>query len=264
MEDLIFIKNTTWPEVFEGWQDREAKDPGWIECATKIKDWSDWESWRKYTATQLRADNREWKIYKITDANKVVPAMLVGPYTGWQNRLSVRNVLSFAEMLKIPENYEALSKNDKVLGMMKNWPANTQFIGAVRADNNKIVCVEGHHMATTIALAAKNGQPLPLVDEITIALCGLALGEEKLLDEALARGSQKPGQGENVRFGTRELSKRFLANNAKIKKAVGLLLIIVGLFLLVTPLTPGSWLAFVGLEFLGIRFFTADKLKKWF
>ncbi|KKT26376.1 MAG: hypothetical protein UW11_C0014G0001, partial [Parcubacteria group bacterium GW2011_GWA2_43_9b] len=71
MEDLIFIKNTTWPEVFEGWQDREAKDPGWIECATKIKDWSDWESWRKYTATQLRADNREWKIYKITDANKV-------------------------------------------------------------------------------------------------------------------------------------------------------------------------------------------------
>jgi len=194
MENLIFIKNTTWQEIFDGWRKREANDPGWINTATKIKGWPDWKSWRRYTAAQFGAAKREWKIYKIANANKVVPAMLVGPYTGWQDRLPVKNVLSFAEMLEIPQNYEMLSKNNKVLGMMKNWPANTQFIGIMRADNNKIVCVEGHHRATAVALTAKNNQPLKLDGDITIVLCDLALGEEKLLDEMLVKGSQQPGK----------------------------------------------------------------------
>ncbi|MBU3901518.1 hypothetical protein KJ590_01435 [Patescibacteria group bacterium] len=194
MEDLIFVKNTTWPEVFEGWRGREANDPGWINCAVNIKGWPDWESWRRYTAARFGAERREWKIYRITDANKVVPAILVGPYTGWQNRLPVKNALSFAGMLAIPKNYEEFRKNDKVLGMIKNFPASTQFIGAIRLDNNKIVCLEGHHRAVAIALAVKNGQQLKSSNDITIALCELALGEEKLLDEMLAKGSQRPNQ----------------------------------------------------------------------
>ena len=38
-----------------------------------------------------------------------------------------------------------------------------------------------------------------------------------------------------------------------IKKVIGVILIIVGLIALFTPLTPGSWLALIGLELLGIR-----------
>jgi hypothetical protein len=38
-----------------------------------------------------------------------------------------------------------------------------------------------------------------------------------------------------------------------IKKVIGIILIIVGLIALLTPLTPGSWLALIGLELLGIR-----------
>jgi hypothetical protein len=38
-----------------------------------------------------------------------------------------------------------------------------------------------------------------------------------------------------------------------IKKVLGVILIIVGLLALLTPLTPGSWLALIGLELLGIR-----------
>jgi len=38
-----------------------------------------------------------------------------------------------------------------------------------------------------------------------------------------------------------------------IKKIVGVILVLIGLFALVTPLTPGSWLALIGLELLGIR-----------
>jgi len=37
-----------------------------------------------------------------------------------------------------------------------------------------------------------------------------------------------------------------------IKKIVGVILVIIGLFALFTPLTPGSWLALIGLEMLGL------------
>lgn len=192
MKDLIFIKDTTWPEIFESWKNREGNDSGWINTATKIKGWPDWASWRQYTAAQFGAEKREWKIYRIANPNKVVSEMLVGPYTGWQNRLPVKNILSFAEMLEIPANYEAFSKNDKVFGMIKNWPASTQFIGIVRADNKKIVCLEGHHRATAIALVSRNNESLKIDGEVTIALAELLSGEEKLLDEVLAKGSQRP------------------------------------------------------------------------
>jgi protein-S-isoprenylcysteine O-methyltransferase Ste14 len=45
-----------------------------------------------------------------------------------------------------------------------------------------------------------------------------------------------------------------------IKKVVGVVLIIVGLVALLTPLTPGSWLALIGLELLGVRLLIERKL----
>ena len=49
-----------------------------------------------------------------------------------------------------------------------------------------------------------------------------------------------------------------------VKKTIGIFLIIIGLLALVTPFTPGSWLIFVGLEFIGIRILFWDKIKSWF
>ncbi|MFH1370923.1 MAG: hypothetical protein ABII09_06520 [Planctomycetota bacterium] len=44
------------------------------------------------------------------------------------------------------------------------------------------------------------------------------------------------------------------------KKIIGVILIIVGLLALFTPFTPGSWLALIGLELVGIRKFIFRKL----
>ena len=44
------------------------------------------------------------------------------------------------------------------------------------------------------------------------------------------------------------------------KKIIGVILIIVGLLALFTPFTPGSWVALIGLELLGIRKFLFRKL----
>lgn len=48
-----------------------------------------------------------------------------------------------------------------------------------------------------------------------------------------------------------------------LKKTVGILLIIIGIAALITPLTPGSWLIFVGLELLGWRLLANNGLRKY-
>ncbi len=57
--------------------------------------------------------------------------------------------------------------------------------------------------------------------------------------------------------------KKYIQNRPRIKEVVGVILILVGLAALFTPLTPGSWLAIIGLELLGIRILFFDKLKLW-
>ncbi len=57
--------------------------------------------------------------------------------------------------------------------------------------------------------------------------------------------------------------KEYIHNNPKIKKVVGVILVLIGLAALVTPLTPGAWLALIGLELLGVRILFPDKLKFW-
>jgi len=44
------------------------------------------------------------------------------------------------------------------------------------------------------------------------------------------------------------------------KIILGVLLVLVGVFALLTPLTPGSWLALIGLEILGLRILLERKI----
>lgn len=56
---------------------------------------------------------------------------------------------------------------------------------------------------------------------------------------------------------------KFREMNPIVKKLLGILFVFLGLFALITPLTPGSWLALIGIELLGIRFLFIDKLTAW-
>lgn len=55
--------------------------------------------------------------------------------------------------------------------------------------------------------------------------------------------------------------KSFFESHTKLKKVIGVIFIFLGLLALVTPLTPGAWLAIVGLELLGIKILFLDKFK---
>jgi uncharacterized protein YqgC (DUF456 family) len=45
-----------------------------------------------------------------------------------------------------------------------------------------------------------------------------------------------------------------------LKKTIGVILIVVGLAALLTPLTPGSWLALIGLQMLGWGFLLENRI----
>ncbi|MDD5328163.1 MAG: hypothetical protein PHY02_10185 [Phycisphaerae bacterium] len=45
-----------------------------------------------------------------------------------------------------------------------------------------------------------------------------------------------------------------------LKKTIGVILVIAGFAALVTPFTPGSWLALIGLEMLGFGFLLENRI----
>jgi len=47
------------------------------------------------------------------------------------------------------------------------------------------------------------------------------------------------------------------------KFLIGILFILLGILALVTPLTPGAWLIFVGLELIGIRIIAWRRFLDW-
>ncbi len=50
------------------------------------------------------------------------------------------------------------------------------------------------------------------------------------------------------------------SRSPKTRKAVGVVLVVIGVVAFVTPLTPGSWLALIGFELLGVRVLLPERL----
>lgn len=59
-----------------------------------------------------------------------------------------------------------------------------------------------------------------------------------------------------------KIIKDYIHNRPRIKKVIGVILILGGLAALFTPFTPGSWIAIIGLELLGVRILFFDPLRR--
>jgi small-conductance mechanosensitive channel len=58
-----------------------------------------------------------------------------------------------------------------------------------------------------------------------------------------------------------ERFNNYTLTRPKLRKVFGWSLIVFGFIALITPLTPGGLLFFVGLELIGVRFAFTDKIK---
>ncbi|PLX26772.1 hypothetical protein C0583_05745 [Candidatus Parcubacteria bacterium] len=190
---MKYIKETSWNEIFQNWAKRESNNPAWIRCATEIKGWPNWESWRGYTANLFNAKNRKWSLYKFENPKEEILNMLIGPYTGWQSKVKNKNNTTFKELLDIPEQFNELSHHEGVINILNGLPFNTEMIGIKRKDSEKIILIEGHHRAVAITLAKLQKKPIEYSKtRITIALTDIDIDEIEILDKMLEQGSTNP------------------------------------------------------------------------
>lgn len=188
---MKLLSATTWEDIFQGWKEREAADPGWIKTATEVKGWPDWETWRCFTAEQIGAEQLTWEIQEFSDPMIEIPAMLIGPYSGWQSRVINKNQTTFKELTTIPEQFEYWKNVRKINSMINDFPQ-ADMIGLIRGDNGKLVCIEGHHRATAVAIAAKLGQHIDFKKPVRIAVAHIPAERcENLFAKVLQRGTTK-------------------------------------------------------------------------
>ena len=62
----------------------------------------------------------------------------------------------------------------------------------------------------------------------------------------------------------KERFNAYTLTRPRTRKTVGWFLVVIGFFALVTPLTPGGLLFFLGLEILGLRIIFTEKMKCFF
>jgi hypothetical protein len=61
-----------------------------------------------------------------------------------------------------------------------------------------------------------------------------------------------------------EFVKRIIAANPRLRKLLGVFLVILGLIIHLIPFVPASWIIFIGLELLGVRLLLQNKAKaRW-
>lgn len=185
---LQFLKDVTWEDVFSAWKSAEGQDPIWQRFAVEEKGWDSWENWRRYQSSFIEADKRLWKIYEITDPNKVIPAFRIGPFQGWQQHFMEKNRHTFADLVR--DKTDWVSQNIGVRVRLEHFPDSTQFIGLYVEDEDAIVLYEGHHRAAAIALAIHRGTPITFQTNPTIALTSVAGDVLPLLNRLLEQGSE--------------------------------------------------------------------------
>jgi len=186
IEGLYYECPVNWEEIFKRWQESEGVMVEWQKIAQQ-KGWQTWEEWRGSWVKNFEAQNREWFRYVILDPVQTVPHFQIVPSPAWQINFSKdeRNKHTFAELFeKVTFQY------DKVRGILNNFPEPTEFIG-ICLPNKKIVLVEGHHRASALTLAKKEGRKINFNKLPTIALTFFKEGEEKIIDSLLARGTTK-------------------------------------------------------------------------
>lgn len=190
IEGLRFEGETTWDDVWQAWRKREGTREDWQQVARE-KGWQSWEEWRNAWVSNFGAQRRRWLRYSILNPLGTVPKFRVGPTQSWQKNFpeNERNTHTFATLVE-KVSYE---QNEKVRGILENFPDPTEFIGIVMPDKS-IVDIEGHHRATVLAIAAKQERKISFRQLPTIAITPFEKGEEELLNTMLVRGSTKEHQ----------------------------------------------------------------------
>lgn len=160
--ELEFIKNLTWPEVFEVWRQNEENRENWKQHYTE-RGFDSWEEWRMKYAEPFRCAEAKWALYKITNPVRDIVYFYGGPFRSWKERFYKQNdTLSFEQLADLSEIQQHGGTNE----ILNNFPENTILTGMVA--DKQIYIIEGMHRSSALALMNKRG--LNFTGEVYIAL----------------------------------------------------------------------------------------------
>ena len=112
------IKDTSWSEIFQAWQESEGSLTSWQELA-KAKGFDFWEEWRDNTANLIGAKDKDWQLFEISEPNLIIPNFRLGPFQGWQEHFENKFQHTFLDLAKT--NLDWLKKRIKFLSFISIW-----------------------------------------------------------------------------------------------------------------------------------------------
>ena len=114
---LKFIKPIAWDEVFNLWEENEAKQEYWI-AHYKKRGFNSWKEWRADTIKAIDSRNKTWELHEIVNPMEYVPRFFGGPFRSWiKNVYQGKKTLSFSEIANNPQIQKKLEK----YYMKENW-----------------------------------------------------------------------------------------------------------------------------------------------
>jgi len=148
---LEFIKNLSWPEVFEIWRKNEKSRPNW-EKHFKSRGFSSWEEWRSKYAEAFRCAEAKWVLYKITNPVRDVPLFYGGPFRAWIERFyKDKKTMTFRRLADLPD----IQVHQGTDEMVANFPKDTKITGLIV--DGEIYIIEGMHRCAALALMNQRG-----------------------------------------------------------------------------------------------------------
>ena len=190
MNQLKYLKQTTWKNVFATWKQHEGSDPAWQKFAVEERGFDSWEAWRSAQSEKVHAADLDWNIYTITNPNDFILDLLLGPFRGWQKFFEEKLQHTVQDI--VDKEFDWINNHNKTKELRKNFPEKTQFIGLYLPWVNKMMLYEGHHRAAAITVAKKVGTPLVFDNLPTIALAEIKQENWKFLEALLEQGNGNP------------------------------------------------------------------------
>lgn len=149
-ENLFYLHDLFWEEVFGIWQDNEAWDPNWVRLALS-RGYRSWAHWRlKGYAYPFECPKAKWALYQINNPLELVPNFYAGPYRTWIKmwyRGKTRRPFSY--LARLP----GIQVNPKIKSMVENYPSEAILLG-LRLKSGKIVIIDGTQRGCALAIMA--------------------------------------------------------------------------------------------------------------
>ncbi|MBU0624822.1 hypothetical protein KKF05_00595 [Patescibacteria group bacterium] len=164
--NLEFVRDLTWPEVFEIWRQNEERSDAWRKHWLE-RGFASWEDWRRRYVEAAGLAESSWKLYRVIDAGRTVAGFHGGSFKSWVDKFYQGvTAPTFAALTEQPD----IRLHQGIRQMIETFRDPTTTISAMLTDDG-VVIVEGMHRCCAVVLAAVEGKPMAVEFYLALGEC---------------------------------------------------------------------------------------------